>query len=194
MPSRSPPSTPHSDVDHPHLVYYSPLSDSPEQSMVTVPDSPTHLDKNTQTSTEHIIVQNVSIQTLPNPPLTLQQREPPNLSILLQLRDLLKDPKLFTPMMAHCDVHSPILNLYKSFCQTINLEPYQEIENVKIPTIWHHTCPLPAQHTSLPHSSQRCLNKTWQKNLLHPMLSPWTFLKGLSFLPMPLLPPNTTKA
>ena len=100
MPSRSPPSTPHSDVDHPHLVYYGPLSDSPEQSVVTEPDSPTHLDKNIQTSTEQIILQNVSIQTLPNPPLTLQQKEPPDLSTLLKLRDLLQDPKLFTPMIA----------------------------------------------------------------------------------------------
>ena len=133
MPSRSPPSTPCSDVDHPHLVYYGPLSDSPKQSVVTVPDSPTHWDKNVQTSTEQIIVQNISIQTLPNLLLTLQQRDPPDLSIPLQLRDLLKDPKLFTPMMAHCDVHSPILNLYKSFRQTINLKPYQEIKSAKIP-------------------------------------------------------------
>lgn len=89
MPSRSPPTTPHSNVDHPHLIYHSPLSDSPKQSIVTIPDSPTHQDKNIQTSTEQIIIQNVSIQTLPNPPLTLQQREPPNLPTLLQLRDLL---------------------------------------------------------------------------------------------------------
>ena len=135
MPSRSPPSTPCSDIDHPHLVYYGPLSDSPEQSVVTVPDSPlaTHVDKSIQTSTKHIIVQNISIQTITNPPLTLQQKEPPDLPILLQLRDLLKDLKLFTPVIAHCDVHSPILNLYKSFHQTINLKPYQDIESIKIP-------------------------------------------------------------
>ena len=135
MPSRSPPSTPHSDVDHPHPIYYGPLSDSPEQSVITVPDSPlaAHVDKSIQISTEHIIVQNISIQTIPNPPLTLQQKEPPNLPILLQQRDLLKDPKLFTPVIAHCEVHSPILNLYKSFHQTINLEPYQNIESIKIP-------------------------------------------------------------
>ena len=133
MPSRSPPSTPHSDVNHPHLVYYGPLSDSPKQSVVTVPDSHLHSDKGIQTSTEHIIIQNVSIQTIPNLPLTLQQRDPPDLPVLLQLRDLLKDPKLFTPVIAHCEIHSPILNLYKSFHQTLNLEPYQEIESVKIP-------------------------------------------------------------
>ena len=129
MPSRSPPSTPHSDIDHPHLIYYGPLSDSPKQSMVTVPDTPlaAHADKSIQTSTEHIIIQNISIQTIPNPPLTLQQKEPPDLPILLQLRDLLKDPKLFT-----CEVHSPILNLYKSFHQTINLELYQNIKSIKI--------------------------------------------------------------
>ena len=103
--------------------------------MVTVPDSPlaAHVDKNTQTSTKHIIVQNVSIQTIPNPPLTLQQKEPPDLPILLQLRDLLRDPKLFTPIIAYCEVHSPILNLYKSFRQTINLGPHQNIESIKIP-------------------------------------------------------------
>ena len=136
MPSRSPPSTPHSNVNHPHLVYYGPLSDSPEQLVVTIPDSPitpTHMDKSVQTSTKHIVIQNVSIQTIPNLPLTLQQKEPPDLPILLQLRDLLKDPRLFTPVIAHCEVHSPILNLYKSFHQTINLEPYQNIESIKIP-------------------------------------------------------------
>ena len=133
MPSRSPPSTPHSNVNHPHLVYYGPLSNSPEQSIVTVPDSPTHQDKNVQTSTKQIIVQNVSIQTLPNPPFTLQQKEPPNLPTLLQLGDLLWDPKLFTPMITHYNVHSPILNLYKSFRQTMNLKTYQEIETIKIP-------------------------------------------------------------
>ena len=133
MPSRSPPSTPHSNVNHPHLVYYGPLSNSPEQSIVTIPDSPNHQDKNVQTSTKQIIVQNVSIQTLPNPPFTLQQKEPPNLPTLLQLGDLLWDPKLFTPMITHCNVHSPILNLYKSFRQTMNLETYQEIETIKIP-------------------------------------------------------------
>ena len=69
------------------------------------------MDKSVQTSTEHIIIQNVSIQMIPNPPLILQQKEPPNLLILLQLRDLLKDPKLFTPVIAHCEVHSPVLNL-----------------------------------------------------------------------------------
>ena len=41
--------------------------------------------------------------------------------------------KVFTPVIAHCEVHSPILNLYKSFHQTINLEPYQNIKSIKIP-------------------------------------------------------------
>ena len=146
MPSRSPPSTPRSDIDHPHLVYYGPLSDSPKQSIVMIPDSPlaAHVDKSIQTSTEHIIIQNVSIQTIPNPPLTLQQKDPPDLPILLQLKDLLKDLKLFTPVIAHCEVHSPILNLYKSFHQTINLKPYQYRKHKNPHTIWHHTCPLPA--------------------------------------------------
>ena len=49
MPSRSPPTTPSSDINHPHLVYYRPLSKS-QPSIVTVPDSPTCLDKNVQTT------------------------------------------------------------------------------------------------------------------------------------------------
>ena len=114
-------------------------SDSPQQSIVTVPDSPTHLDKNTQTTTEEkplVIIQNVSVQTLPNPLITLQQKKPPDLPILLQLGDHIQDPKLFTPMITHCDLHSPILNLYvyKSYCHTMNLEDYQEFETIKIPT------------------------------------------------------------
>ena len=65
--------------------------------------------------------------------MTLQQKEPPNLPTLLQLRDLLWDPKLFTPIITHCNLHSPILNLYKSYRQTMNLEDYQEFETIKIP-------------------------------------------------------------
>lgn len=137
MPSRSTPTTPHSDIDHPHPIYYGPLSKSPQQSIVTVPNSPTHLDKNVQTTPKEkppLVLQNVSMQTLPNPPMTLQQRDPPDLLKLLQLRDLLWDPKLYTPMITHCDLHSPILNLYKSYCHTMKLKEYNQFETIKIPT------------------------------------------------------------
>ena len=137
MPSRSPPTTPHSDVDHPHPIYYGPLSESPQQSIITIPNSPTHLDKSIQVTPEEkplVIIQNVSIQTLPNPPMTLQQKEPPNLPTLWQLRDLIQDPKLFTPMITHCNLHSPILGLYKSYCHTMKLKDHQEFETIKIPT------------------------------------------------------------
>ena len=145
MPLRSPPTTPHSDVNHSHLIYYGPLSDSPEQSIVTVPDFPTHLDKNVQTTGEEkplVIVQNISIQILPNPLMSLQQKEPPDLPTLLQLRDLLQDPKLFTPMITHCDLHSPILDLYKFYQQTMSLKDYQEFETIKIPVQSKMICAL----------------------------------------------------
>ena len=42
-------------------------------------------------------------------------------------------PKTLHTNDRHCDIHSPILGLYKSFHQTLNLETYQEIETIKIP-------------------------------------------------------------
>ena len=60
-------------------------------------------------------------------------------------------------------------------------------------TIQHYTCPLPARCPSFPYSPQGSPDKTWQKNLLHSMLPPWTFLKGLSLLSMPLLLFNMTQ-
>ena len=131
------PTSPSSDVDHPHLIYYRPLSKS-QPSIVTVPDSPTHLDKNIQTTPEEnpypFPPPTVTVQTLPSPSMTLQLREPPDLPTLLQLRDLLQDPKLYTPMIAHCNLHSPVLNLYKSYCHTMRLEEHHQFKRIKIPT------------------------------------------------------------
>ena len=137
MPSRSPPTTPSSDLNHPHLIYYRPLSKS-QPSIVTVPNSPTHLNKNIQTTPEEnpypFPPPTVTVQTLPSPSMTLQMREPPDLPTLLQLGDLLQDPKLYTPMIAHCNLHSPVLNLYKFYCHTMRLEEHHQFKRIKIPT------------------------------------------------------------
>ena len=50
------------------------------------------MDEAVQTTTEEkplVTMQNVSIQTLPNLLMTLQQKEPPDLPTLLQMRDLI---------------------------------------------------------------------------------------------------------
>ena len=117
-------------------TYYRPLSES-QPSIVTIPDSPTHQEKSVQTTPREDILpvppQSVTVPTLPNPSMTLQQRDPPDLPTLLQLRDLLWDPKLYTPVITHCDLHSPILNLYKSYHSSMKLEEHLELERVKTP-------------------------------------------------------------
>lgn len=136
MPSRSPPSSPTSDINHPYLVFHEP---SPEYqpSIVTIPDSPTYMNKQTQTSPERepcpVHPQDCTIHTFPNPPTTLQQKELPSLPTLLQLRELLQDQSLHTPMIAHCNLHSPVLNLYKSYHFIMGLEEYPQFEKIKTP-------------------------------------------------------------
>lgn len=136
MSSWSPPSSPIPDVNYPHLVFYEPLSEY-QPSIITIPNSPTYKDKQVQTTPKKepcpIHPQNITPPTLPNPSMTLQQREPPDLPTLLRLRDLLQDEKLHTPMIAHCDLHSPILNLYKSYCFTMGLREHYQFEKIKMP-------------------------------------------------------------
>ena len=140
MPSRSPPTTPYSDVDYPHPIYYGPLSKS-QPSIVTIPDLPTHLDKEVQTTQvekplQPTLQQTVTVQTLPNPPMTLQQRDPPDLPTLLRLRDILQKKNLYIPMIVHCNLHSPILNLYKSYHSTMELEDHLQLKRIMIHTLY----------------------------------------------------------
>lgn len=80
MPSRSPLSSPTSDVDHPHLINHRPLSEY-EPSVVTIPDTHTHTNKQTQTSSNEelypIHPQDYAIPTFPNPPLTSNKKNSP---------------------------------------------------------------------------------------------------------------------
>ena len=137
MPSRDSLSFPTSDVDHPHLIDHKP-SLVYEPSIITVPNSSSYKNKQTQTSSDEgqcpIHPRDYTIPTFPNPPLTLQQKALPNLPTLLPLRDLLCDQSLHFPMVTHCELHSPILDLYKSYCFVMGLDNHPMFERIRIPT------------------------------------------------------------
>lgn len=135
MPSRDSLSSPTSDVDQPHLVDHR-LS-AYELSVVTVPNSPTSENKQTQTSSNEqpcpVHPWDYAIPTFPNPLLALQQKPLPNLPTLLELWTLLCDKTLLIPMNAHCELHSPILDLYKLYCFIMGLNDHLRMEKIKRP-------------------------------------------------------------
>ena len=136
MPSRDSLSSPTSDVNHPHLVNHKP-SLVYEPSVITIPDSPSYKNKQTQTSSDEgqcpIHPCDYTIPTFPNTPLTLQQKALPDLPTLLQLQDLLHNQSLHIPMVTHCELHSPILDLYKSYCSVMGLDDHLMFERIRIP-------------------------------------------------------------
>lgn len=69
----------------------------------------------------------------PNPPLTLQQKALPDLPTLLELWTLLHDQNLHIPMATYCELHSPILDLYKSYCFVMGLDDHPQMEKIKRP-------------------------------------------------------------
>ena len=131
--------TPHSDVDHPHPISYSPIPfvESPKPlSIITIPDNPTYLDKNTQTSpnkTPHCPIHphHLSAPIFTGPLFSRQNMNPPDLPSALELWTLLQDPNLVTPMHAHCKLHSPLLTLYRAYHNLIDLEQYPNMQTVR---------------------------------------------------------------
>ena len=99
--------TPHSDVDHPHRITYSPFNEEEDPQPVPMipprPPTPGPIaleNKSTQTSPKPCPIhqQYVTIETIPTPPFAKQIQPPPTLQEALELRELLRDPNLKPPL------------------------------------------------------------------------------------------------
>ena len=53
--------------------------------------------------------------TTETPPFAKQTQDPPTLQQALELRDLLRDPTLQTPIVTHCELHSLMFNLHRAY-------------------------------------------------------------------------------
>ena len=116
--------TPHSDVDHPHRITYSPFNEEEDPQPVPMlpprPPTPGPIaleNRGTQTSPKPCPVhqQYVTIETIPTPPFARQIQPPPTLKEALELRELLRDPNLQTPIVTHCELHSLMFTLHRTY-------------------------------------------------------------------------------
>ena len=116
--------TPHSDVDHPHRITYSPFNE--EEDPLPVPMLPprpptpgpiTLENRGTQTSPKPCPIhqQHVAIITTHIPPFARQIQQPPTLQEALELRELLRNPDLQIPITTHCELHSLIFTLHRTY-------------------------------------------------------------------------------
>ena len=95
--------TPHSDVDHPHRITYSPFreEEDPQPIPMLPPRPPTPgpialENRGTQTSPKPCPIhqQHVAIMTIHTPPFARQIQQPPTLLEALELRELLRNPTM----------------------------------------------------------------------------------------------------
>ena len=116
--------TPHSDVDHPHRITYSPFreEEDPQPIPMLPPRPPTPgpialENKGTQTSPKPCPVhqQHVAIMTIHTPPFARQIQQPPTLQEALELRELLRNPDLQIPITTHCELHSLMFTLHRAY-------------------------------------------------------------------------------
>ena len=123
--------TPYSDVDHPHRITYSPFNeeDKPQPVPILPPQPPTPgpvtlENRGTQTSPRPCPIhqQYVAIITTHIPPFARQIQNPPTLQEALELRGLLWDPNLQTPIQTHCELHSLMFILHRAYRNLITDE------------------------------------------------------------------------
>ena len=116
--------TPHSDVDHPHRITYSPFREEEEPQPVPMlpprPPTPGPIaleNRGTQTSPKPCPIhqQHVAITTIHPPPFARQIQQPPTLQEALELRELLRNPDLQTPIITHCELHSLMFTLHRTY-------------------------------------------------------------------------------
>ena len=102
--------TPHSDVDHPHRITYSPFreEEDPQPIPILPPRPPTPgpivlENRGTQTSPKPCPIhqQHVAIMTIHTPPFARQIPNPPTLQEALELRELLRNPDLQNSTTTH---------------------------------------------------------------------------------------------
>ena len=116
--------TPHSDVDHPHRITYSPFNEEedpqPVPMLPTRPPTPGPIaleNRGTQTSPKPCPIhqQHVAIMTIHTPPFARQIQQPPTLQEALELRELLRNPDLQIPITTHCELHSLMFTLHQTY-------------------------------------------------------------------------------
>ena len=116
--------TPHSDVDHPHHITYSPFNkeEDPQPIPMLPPRPPTPgpivlENRGTQTSPKPCPVhqQHIAIITTHIPPFARQIQQPPTLQEALELRELLRNPNLQIPITTHCELHSLMFTLHRTY-------------------------------------------------------------------------------
>ena len=125
--------TPHSDVDHPHRITYSPFNEeeNPQPIPVLSPRPPTPgpialENRGTQTSPKPCPIhqQHVAIMTIHTPPFARQIQPPPTLQEALELRELLQNPDLQIPITTHCELHSLMFTLHRAYRNLISDEEH----------------------------------------------------------------------
>ena len=114
--------TPHSDVDHPHRITYSPFNEEEDPLPVLTPRPPTPgpialENRGTQTSPKPCPIhqQHVAIMTIQPPLFARQIQRPPTLQEALELRELLRNPDLQIPITTHCELHSLMFTLHRTY-------------------------------------------------------------------------------
>ena len=116
--------TPHSDVDHPHHITYSPFNEEEDPQPVPIipprPPTPGPIaleNRGTQTSPKPgpIHQQHMAIMTIHTPPFARQIQQPPTLQEALELRELLRNPDLQIPITTHCELHSLMFTLHRTY-------------------------------------------------------------------------------
>ena len=116
--------TPHSDVDHPHRITYSPFNEDKEPQPVPMlpprPPTPGPValeNRGTQTSPKPCPIhqQHVAVITTHTPPFARQIQQPPTLQEALELRELLRNPDLQIPITTHCELHSLMFTLHRAY-------------------------------------------------------------------------------
>ena len=123
--------TPYDDVDHPHRITYSPFNEEEDPQPVPMlpprPPTPGPValeNRGTQTSPKPCPVhqQHVAIMTTEIPRHARQIQDPPTLQQALELRDLLRDLTLQTPIVTHCKLHSLMFSLHRAYQNLISDE------------------------------------------------------------------------
>ena len=192
--------TPHSDVDHPHRITYSPFNEEEDPQPVPMlpprPPTPGPIaleNRGTQTSPKPCPIhqQHVAITTIHTPPFARQIQQPPTLQEALELRELLRNPDLQTPIVTHCELHSLMFTLHRTYRNLIADENQHPNEKQR-KTLEANIIESLHQIDALPflRDLKQIPERHRRKNLLHQLLSTRSLEERLPILPMSPLPPT----
>ena len=110
-----------------------PISVSSESRQSSIPP-PTHTKAATQTSPSQVPCSPlpfISVLAIVIPQHSLRVKEHLNYAKALELRNLIHDTRLITPMHAYCELHSLLLALYQAYHALLNLEAHPELHTIQ---------------------------------------------------------------